>query len=313
MLTPDQRCLNRPWTDALMTHAWHGPRLAMSGFFFKDRNLHEYAQTCLGLGLSGVDLWPWNVNNYSPQEAAAILRSYSLSVMSVNIPGNLFRLGHDFSAPDLQREVKVLVDLARACETRFVQMYCASPQSGDLVGSAQQLAKAIREFRSTVGSDVGILLENNLDQRREDLLGLNPSRDVSTLVATIHELGQPDVRICFDAANSVAVGHDATAQFRAARDFIALIHVKDCERFDPIRHVGRKESVFLLRDFLNGDFLPTVIGAGVLNWKVLAWEMMRSYSDDDAMWAVIDPFIDISLLDWWCVQSVAAWRHLSKA
>lgn len=293
-----------------MTHAWHGPRLALSGFFFKGRNLHEYAQTCLGLGLSGVDLWPWNVNNYSPKEAAAILRSYSLSVMSVNIPGNLFRLGNDLSTPETQREVKALVDLARACETRFVQMYCASPQSGDLTGSARQLANAIRNFRATVGSDVGILLENNLDQRREDSLGLNPSRDVGTLVSAIRELDQPNVRICFDAANSVAVGHDAVAQFRAARQFIGLIHVKDCERFDPIRHVGRKESIFLLRDFLNGDFLPTVIGAGVLNWNVLAAEMMSSLSGDDQIWAVIDPFIDVSLLDWWCVQSVASWRQL---
>jgi sugar phosphate isomerase/epimerase len=295
-----------------MTHAWHGSRLALSGFFFKGRNLHEYAQSCIALGLSGVDLWPWNVNNYSLQEAAAILRSYSLSVMSVNIPGSLFRLGHDFSEPDMQREVKALVELARVCETKFVQMYCASPQSGNLAGSAQQLAKAIREFRSTVGSDIGILLENNLDQRREDSLGLNPSRDVNTLVAAIHELGQPDVRICFDAANAVVVGHDAAAQFRAARELIGLIHVKDCERFDPIRHVGRKESVFLLRDFLNGDFLPTVIGAGALNWQELAAEMMSSYSGDDQTWAVIDPFIDVSLLDWWCVQSVAAWRQLSK-
>jgi sugar phosphate isomerase/epimerase len=295
-----------------MTHAWHGPRLALSGYFFKGRNLHEYAQTCLGLGLCGVDLWPWNVSNSSPREAPAILRSYSLSVMSVNIPGNLFRLGHDFSNPDVQKEAKALVDLARVCETRFVQMYCASPQSGDLAGSARQLANAIRSFRATVGSDVGILLENNLDQRREDSLGLNPSRDVGTLVTAIRELDQPDVRICFDAANSVAVGHDAASQFRAARDFIGLIHVKDCERFDPIRHVGRKESVFLLRDFLAGDFLPTVIGAGALNWKVLGVEMMKSYSGDDQMWAVIDPFIDVSLLDWWCIQSVASWRQLSR-
>lgn len=296
-----------------MNHAWHGRRLALSGYFFKGRNLHEYAQTCVALGLSGVDLWPWNVNNYSPQEAAKILRSYSLSVMSVNIPGNLFRLGHDFSDADLQREAIALVDLARACETKYVQMYCASPQQGDLAGSAHQLAEAVQGFRSVVGSDIGVLLENNLDQRREDSLGLNPSRDVNTLVAAIRELGQSDVRICYDAANAVAVGHDPLDQFRAAREHIGLIHVKDCERFDPVRHVGRKESIFLLRDFLNGDFLPTVVGAGALNWRGLAPEMMNHYANDDQMWAVIDPFIDVSLLDWWCVQSVAAWRELSKA
>ena len=68
-----------------MTHPWNGSKLALSGYFFKGRNLHEYAQTCVALGLSGVDLWPWNVNNFSPREAATILRSYSLTVMSVKI------------------------------------------------------------------------------------------------------------------------------------------------------------------------------------------------------------------------------------
>jgi hypothetical protein len=88
--------------------------------------------------------------------------------------------------------------------------------------------------------------------------------------------------------------------------------VKDCERFSPSRHVGRKESTFLLRDFLNGEFLPTVVGAGAVNWSALKLEMMRHFSGDNQMWAVIDPFIDVSLLDWWCIQSVAAWRELSK-
>ena len=296
-----------------MTHAWLGSRLALSGYFFKGRNLHELAQTCAGLGLSGLDLWPWNVNNYSPSEAADILRSYSLSVMSVNVPGNLFRLGHDFSDPEVQREVASLADLARACSSRYLQMYCGSPQEGDLRSSARQLASALREVRSKVGSDIGVLLENNLDQRREDVLGINPSRDVNTLVDAIRELGQDDVKICFDAANSVAVGKDPATQFRSAKDFIGLIHVKDCERFDPIRHVGRRESSFLFRDFLNGEFLPTVIGAGSLNWSVLAAEMMKEFEGDDRMWVVIDPFIDVQLLDWWCIQSVAAWRGLVGA
>jgi sugar phosphate isomerase/epimerase len=295
-----------------MTHPWNGSKLALSGYFFKGRNLHEYAQTCVALGLSGVDLWPWNVNNFSPREAATILRSYSLTVMSVNIPGNLFRLGQDMSNPDLRSELTALMDLAVACETKYLQMYCSSPQSGDLAASARQLAKAIQGFRSMVGTDVGILLENNLDQRREDSLGLNPSRDVNTMVAAIQEIGQSDVRICFDAANAVAIGLDPSAQFCAARDYIGLIHVKDCERFSPSRHVGRKESTFLLRDFLNGEFLPTVVGAGAVNWSALKLEMMRHFSGDNQMWAVIDPFIDVSLLDWWCIQSVAAWRELSK-
>ena len=107
-----------------MTHPWNGSKLALSGYFFKGRNLHEYAQTCVALGLSGVDLWPWNVNNFSSREAATILRSYSLTVMSVNIPGNLFRLGQDMSNPDLRSELTALMDLAVACETNYLQMYC---------------------------------------------------------------------------------------------------------------------------------------------------------------------------------------------
>lgn len=215
-----------------MNHGWDGPSLGLSGYFFKNRNLNELAQTCVGLGLSGVDLWPWNVNNYSPVEAAAILKAHSLSVLSVNIPGNLFRLGNDFTNPALQEEVKSLVSLAEACSSSYIQLYCASPQSGNRGSSVSQLVSSLRSFRLIVGREIGVLLENNLDQRREDTLGLNPSRDVNTLAAAIQELGEPRVMICFDAANCVAAGYEPIQQFHDAKSFIGLIHVKDCERYD---------------------------------------------------------------------------------
>lgn len=293
-----------------MNNGWLGQRLGLSGYFFKNRNLNEFAQTCLGLGLSGVDLWPWNINNYGANEAAAILESYSLKVLSVNIPGNLFRLGDDFTDPDLRKEVKSLVSLAQACSSSFVQMYCSSPQSGSCKSSATQLAVALRGFRSVVGDQIGILLENNLDQRREDALGINPSRDVKTLVSAIHELGDPRVSICFDAANCVAAGHDPLEQFSEAKNFIDLVHVKDCERYHAARHLGRRESTFLLRDFLNGDFLPTVVGSGEVHWDALIPKMKPHFATKDNIWAIIDPFIDPQLVDWWCIQSVAAWRTI---
>lgn len=293
-----------------MEHGWLGPRLGLSGYFFKNRNLNEFAQTCVGLGLSGVDLWPWNVNNYTADEAAAILESYSLKVLSVNVPGSLFRLGDDFTDRDLQKEVKSLINLAQACSTSFLQMYCASPQSGNCESSGIQLVSALRKFRSVVGGEIGVLLENNLDQRREDALGINPSRNVKTLVTAIQELGDPHVLICFDAANCVAAGHDPLQQFYEAKNFIGLVHVKDCERYDAVRHLGRREATFLLRDFLNGDFLPTVVGSGEVHWGTLIPEMTQHFSTSESTWAIIDPFIDPQLVDWWCIQSVAAWRAL---
>ena len=57
--------------------------------------------------------------------------------------------------------------------------------------------------------------------------------------------------------------------------------------------------------------MPTIVGSGSLDWQVLYREVNDHFKNVvNSPSLVIDPFIHVDLLDWWCIESVAAFRQI---
>jgi len=289
-------------------------RLGLSGYFFRNNRSLEFIGTCVALGLRGVDLWPWNYDLENIKGFGEQLRNAELTVISHNIPGATFRLGEPLDAVIYNSKIRPIVEAARTLNCTSLQMYCATPASGLPADGVSMLVNSLRQLMEMLPDEMSIFIENNLDQRGDDPQGANPSRSSESLGRVLSELKNDRISVCFDATNFLTVGEDPVGSFKELKESVGLIHVKDCLPYEVELHAARPESKFLLRDHKCGEFLPTVVGSGSVDWVSLHQVMNHHYSDKSCKpWVVIDPFIHDDLLDWWCIQSVAAVRDLTSA
>jgi len=288
-----------------------GSTLGISGYFFKGSDNAELFRTCQALGLSGIDLWPWNFEAQEIQEFSKKLKKSELELVTFNIPGSVFRLGEALDSDIYSRVLKPLVDSSRELGCFELQMYCATPSVGEKEKGVNELIDAISKLFEMLPDEMAIVLENNLDQRGDDPNRCNPSRSPDALYKVVSNFMSSRISLCFDAANFVAVGVDPLVAFNQIKNLISVVHVKDCIEFKPEEHCDRREASLLFCDKNFGDFMPTIVGSGSLDWQVLYREVNDHFKNEiNPPSLVIDPFIHVDLLDWWCIESVASFRQI---
>ncbi|QOC92295.1 sugar phosphate isomerase/epimerase family protein [Micromonospora craniellae] len=287
------------------------PKIALSGFAFDDYSPEDLLSFACDLGVVGIDYWPWNRGSHPIGTYRRLLDHAGMSVCCVNVPSGEIRLGGT-ERPEVSRRLVVgAMDDAVALGAPAVQVYCATPdvrtRAEAVAILADRLAPLLDEARDR---GLTVLVENNLDQRREDGHGVNPSRSVESLVALARRTGSDGLRICYDPANFVTVGEPAFPEaYERLRDHIGAVHAKDCVRFDETRRDDPAANRLLV-DGLEGPFLPVVVGAGAVGWPALIGRLAADGYDG---WLVLDPFIDPELLALWCETSMDAIRRLIAA
>ncbi|MFB6397268.1 sugar phosphate isomerase/epimerase family protein [Polymorphospora lycopeni] len=280
------------------------PRIALSGFSFDGYSAEDLLAFAGRLGVTGIDYWPWNRGTHSAGSYRRLLDDAGMSVCCVNVPSKQIRLGGATRPDDARRVVVAAMDDAVALGAPAIQVYCATPDvrtRGEAVDIlADQLAPLLDEAASR---SLTVLVENNLDQRGEDVYGVNASRSVESLEALARRTGPDGVRVCYDPANFVAVGEPAFPEaYERLRAYIGGVHAKDCVRFEEA-HRDRPEARRLFVDGLEGPFLAVVVGQGAVGWPAL---IDRLVADGYDGWLTIDPFTSPELLEEWCVASLDA-------
>ena len=118
------------------------------------------------------------------------------------------------------------IGLADVVGCRLVRIVLGGPvlrgqlESSRLVDSAADMLAAAADVAQSVG--VRLAVENHGDVTTAQLL------------SAIHRADRPDVLgVCFDTANALRVGEDATAAARAVAELTLMVHLKDVAPFDP--------------------------------------------------------------------------------
>ena len=188
-------------------------------------DLNEQLAFFAGEGLGYLELrsiWSKNVADLSDAEVERIrgaLRGKGIRVSSIGSPIGKIEIGQPFE-PHLERFRRV-VELAHRFEAPYIRVFSFYIPEGDEPGRHRdEILRRLAVLLDSTGDYAGVLVLEN----EHGLYGDVPERCLELL----RSVGDPRLRLCFDAGNFVHEGiHPFAEAFEPLQDYIAYIHVKD--------------------------------------------------------------------------------------
>jgi sugar phosphate isomerase/epimerase len=282
---------------------------AISGHAWRDWPPETLLRTLAErLDIHYLDYWRWNRGDLEISRFRELLARWSVGISVVNVPGSAGRLGSPGQTVQAQEALLAGIDEAVALGAGYVQFYTGVPERPEFLTDVKTLARDLRSaLERAQEHGIILLLENNVDQRMEDHQGLNPSRRPEMVLATLEEVGSPQLRLAYDPCNFHAAGYEAYPYaYDLLKSWIDNIHLKDCTQFSPLLHQGAPNHDHLFVDVLGGDFLPVPVGQGALNWTGVLQRLER---DGYVGWITLDPFTSPAVLLDWCEHSLQYLRQ----
>jgi sugar phosphate isomerase/epimerase len=254
-------------------------------------------------GMRHLDYWPWNRGELTHERYRELLERYDVDVYVVNVPSALGRLGTPGQTHQAQEALLAAIDEAEILGSRYVQFYPGVPERPEFLTAVKTLVRDLRPIlEKTAGRGITLLLENNVDQRMEDVHQLNPSRRPELVLATLEEADSPSLRLTYDPCNFHAAGYEGFPYaYDLLRSYIANVHVKDCAYFSALLHDAAPSHDHLFVDVAGGAYLPVPVGQGTVNWEGI---FRRLAADGYDGWLTLEPFSRADYLLEWCTQSM---------
>lgn len=280
-------------------------RLGLSGHAFSDWTPESLLSLMTTrLGIRALDYWPVNRGSLDMPAYADLLQSYDVHVYCVNAPSTGGRLMAPGETGEAQATLLNAISEAEALGAPYVQFYTGVPEWPEFVTVVKTLARYLAPVLDRAAqAGVMLLLENNLDQRGEDIFRLNPSRTPEMVFVVLEEIGSPIVRLSYDPCNFYTVGAEGYPYaYELLKPYIVNVHMKDCVRYSPLVYSGAAEQQKLLTDSASGPHLPVPVGQGAINWDGILRKLAADGYDG---WLTLDPFSLPAPLIAWCEESLA--------
>jgi sugar phosphate isomerase/epimerase len=255
------------------------------------------------LSVHALDYWPWNRGSLSLPEFRKLLEKFHVEVYVVNVPSQVARAGLADQETVMTRALLDAIDDAVALGAPFVQFYTGVELRPEFLTTAKMLARLLQPaLEQAQQRGVTLLMENNLDQRGDDPLALNPSRRPEMVLAVMEEVNSPHLGLCYDPCNFYAVGAEGFPYaYQLLKRHIRNVHIKDCVRYSPLLHYDKARTQKLLVDSISGAHLPVPVGQGAVNWDGI---LRQLEADEYRGWLTLDPFATEATFTDWCVSSV---------
>jgi sugar phosphate isomerase/epimerase len=284
-------------------------RWCLSGHAFSSWTPDALLDQAAAWGIGAIDYWPWNKGRLSASAFAAMAAERGLDLACANVPSSTGRL----LAPDEAAASEAILHAVMETHdtgARFVQVYVAAPTDADSGAAVKRLVERLRPLvHAAAEAGAMILIENNLDQRDEDVHCVNPSRRPESLVEVAQIIDSAALRLTFDPCNFLATGNDPfPTSYRLMRPYTVNVHLKDCVRYQPEVHAKAPMRGKLLVDSHQGPHLPAPVGQGSVPWPAI----LAALAEDGYQGMfTLDPFVEEARLVEWCDQSVSWLRdHL---
>lgn len=279
-------------------------RLGLSGHAFEGWPPEQLVETMTGrFGIQALDYWPWNRGRLEISAYRDLLEQYGACVYVVNAPSTTGRLLAPGQTHQAQEALRAAIDEAVALHAPYVQFYTGVPEWPDFLTVVKMFAHEFSPvLERAIELGITLLLENNLDQRSEDISRLNPSRSPEMVLAVLEEVGSPHLRLSYDPCNFCTIGAEGFPYaYDLLEPYIVNVHIKDCVRYSPLLHAGATEHQKLLIDAVGGPHLPVPVGQGAINWDGILRRLRNGEYDG---WLTLDPFSRPELLVTWCDESL---------
>lgn len=287
------------------------PKLALAGHAFSAYEPGWLLSFLRRLGLVGLDYWPWNRGGMTALEFRALADDHGVDVFCVNVPSSVARVADPAATDEAHGAIVEAMEEAVVLGASFVQVYSAVPYARDARQAGVELAATMTPLLAEAAArGLVLVVENNLDQRREDFRRLNPSRSPQGLLAAVQHAASDNFRICYDPCNFITVGvEEYPYAYDLLSAYIVNVHAKDCRTYASELHANMPEAAKLLVDMHGGPFLPTPFGCGAVAWRQICG---RLAADGYHGWLTLDPFIHDSLLIEWCEDAVRELRAMMR-
>jgi sugar phosphate isomerase/epimerase len=206
----------------------------------------EWARLGAGIGLDGVDVSLLFFESHSP----AYLGKLKKGLEEVNIPLVMATTYPDFTHPDAVQRRRELVylqaDIALCSQLgiRYLrvlagQAHPSTPRRDGITWAIEGLTAAAESARE---HGVGLLYENHSKPGAWDYYDFSYPLDI--FLEICEGIRPTDIRLNFDTANIVALGHDPLDVLAQVFDRVETIHVSDTAAV--------------------GTFKPVLVGTGVV-------------------------------------------------
>lgn len=264
-------------------------RLGVVGNPFRDlapEALVEAVSTTFGVKHLDVSLL--NTDTHDIHEFADILASGGVSAHTVSLAAKLGRVGIPRDRDRVRELLLTAIAHAAVLGASYVQFHTTVSDHIEPWTLIQRtVAELVPVIEAAGEAGVTLVLENNFDQRREDPLGINPSRRPELTLAFVEAAGVDHMKVAFDPCNAYMAGIEPYPYaYELLRDHIVNVHIKDARRFTPLLHGNREDAGALMTDALEGSFLPVPVGHGAVPWDAL---LRRFEADGYTGWLTLEP------------------------
>lgn len=279
-------------------------KLGLSGHHFSKLEPEEFLKIMKNnFEIEYLDYWPHNSGDLTISQYKMLLKKYDIKVYSVNIPGSEGRI-LDSKNPFSKELFLKYINMAIELNANFIQLYTGVLQYESYWTVVEMFVREITPLIEIAEQNgITIVMENNLDQRNEDIFELNPSRHPETIKEIVNKINSPYFRIAYDPCNFYTTGvEEYPYSFNLLEPYIVNVHLKDCMKYSPVLHDNELSAKKLLIDSKGGPFLPVPLGKGAINWQSILENITKQ--DNYIDWITLDPFIYEDILMEWCDLSL---------
>jgi sugar phosphate isomerase/epimerase len=223
-----------------------------------------------------LELWcPNNVTLESASRTAAAVERAGLSIACLSVGVELYR---DEGAEDQQAKLLETIDLADAIGAKRVSSFFGFSKEADDQRTTDGYLSLVAPCLKRSGAlGITLSLENEFDAFGWDSAGSDVTRRPAALARLFRLASHRHLSMTCDAANFVCAGVDPLDAYRALRDHVGYVHVKDIV---PLDGQTPLPGYRLFRD--HDRFYSTcLLGEGVVPWPALLSELKSDrYSGD---------------------------------
>jgi len=228
------------------------------------------------IGLAGFDF------KLPPEVLFKEIKSYGINRCELVTPGDIDRLNAtqvltyareseveitavgSLSKPNLGEDPTAALELlknnilvADKIKTERVITYFGGHETRDKKEAISRYAKLIKPLVD-LAEELGIkiLIENHFSHAPGEV-----TNTAEGCIELVESVNSPNFAINFDACNFAIGGQDIMTAFKLLEPYIYNVHVKDAQKFDPVKDANYEGRV--VKDLVYGDFLFCSVGQGI--------------------------------------------------
>lgn len=219
------------------------------------------------LGVHRVDCSYATIGPIGVEAFAGLLEEHGMRADVLSISPNMGRIGSPEASKLARVSLLQAIEDALRLGAPMIQFHTDVPPGADEAARLRAITEELGPVGETAAeAGITLLVENNFDSREEDLGAVNPARHPESLAAMVEAVGASNLKLTFDACNFILTGVDPLAAWRTLAPWVHSVHLKDCRPLDEARDA---DAATKLTDSIEGTFVPTPLGAGVVPWEAL--------------------------------------------